>query len=158
MARVRGRDTGPEMAIRRALRTRGVGYRVQARDLPGSPDLVMRGRGLAVFVHGCFWHRHAGCRLCTTPRSNAEFWEGKFDRNVARDARDLGLLLEAGWRVAVVWECETRTAAGVDAAVARICGMAEGGRRIRRRPDGRPKRSSARAASRPRLEPPSAPA
>lgn len=134
MSRVRGRDTGPEMLLRRELRRRGIGYRLHARDLPGSPDVVMRGRGLAVFVHGCFWHRHEGCRLCSMPKSNVDFWSAKFDRNVERDARDLLRLREAGWNVAVVWECETRSAAGLEHATDRIVAMAAEGTRIRRRP------------------------
>lgn len=134
MSRVRGRDTVPEMAVRRALRARGVGYRVQARDLPGSPDVVLRGRGIVIFVHGCFWHRHDGCRLCTTPRSNVEFWTDKFERNVSRDASNVGRLLEAGWRVVTIWECETRIAESLDQAVTTICSLAKQGKRIRRRP------------------------
>jgi DNA mismatch endonuclease (patch repair protein) len=134
MGRVRGRDTKPELAVRRALRERGMGYRIQARDLPGSPDIVLRGRGIAIFVHGCFWHRHAGCRLCTTPRSNVEFWSAKFDRNVERDARNIALLQEAGWRVVTIWECETRVPDTLSASAAHVVDLAQEGRRIRRRP------------------------
>ena len=134
MSRVRGRDTRPEILVRRALRERGIGYRLQARDLPGSPDVVMRGRGLAIFVHGCFWHRHEGCRLCSTPKSNVEFWSAKFVRNVERDARDLQRLQDAGWNVVVVWECETRSTAGMGDAMDRIVSLAGQGTRIRRLP------------------------
>lgn len=134
MSRVRGRDTAPELAVRRAMRERGLGYRLQARDLPGSPDVVLRGRGIAIFVHGCFWHRHDGCRLCSTPRSNVDFWTGKFDRNVARDTENVAALEAAGWRVVIIWECETRVAETLFAAVARIGELASQGSRIRRRP------------------------
>ena len=105
MRRIRGRDTKPEVAVRRALFARGHRFRLQRRDLPGRPDIVMPGRLLAIFVHGCFWHRHAGCKNCTTPSTRAEFWQAKFDANVARDARvalELGVL---DWRVETIWEC-----------------------------------------------------
>ena len=133
MSRVRGRDTAPELAVRRAMRERGLGYRLQARDLPGSPDVVMRGRGVAIFVHGCFWHRHSGCRLCSMPRSNVEFWSAKFDRNVARDAENDGALEAAGWRVVTIWECETRSPDLLHAAISKVCDLASTGRRIRRK-------------------------
>jgi len=134
MARVHGRDTKPEIAVRRALRECGVGYRIQARDLPGSPDVVLRGRGIAIFVHGCFWHRHADCRLCTTPRSNVEFWSAKFERNVERDIRNVALLEAAGWRVVTIWECETRVPATLSESARKVSVLALEGRRIRRRP------------------------
>ena len=101
-----GRDTAPEMAFRRALRSAGIGYRANVRGLPGTPDVVLAGSGLAVFVHGCFWHRHPGCRRVTTPKTSTPFWEAKFARNVARDRRKAESLRLAGWQVAVLWECE----------------------------------------------------
>lgn len=120
MARIGGKDTAPEMRLRRALRASGIGYRLHARDLPGRPDIVFRGARLAVFVHGCFWHRHPGCRKATDPKSNADFWREKFRRNVERDRRSLDLLMAAGWSVGVVWECELSHDGDVAAAVAAV--------------------------------------
>jgi len=108
MAGIRSKDTKPEMTVRRYLHARGFRYRLHARDLPGSPDLVLPKYRVAILVHGCFWHRHAGCRFATTPASNSEQWSAKFQANVVRDARKLASLREAGWRVIVVWECELR--------------------------------------------------
>lgn len=105
MRNVRGKNTKPELALRRALHARGFRYRLNARRLPGSPDIVFPKWKTALFVHGCYWHRHPGCRKATTPSSNVEFWEEKFRQNVKRDARNIHDLQEAGWRVGVVWEC-----------------------------------------------------
>ena len=105
MARIKGTDTGPEMFVRRALHARGYRYRVHGRGLPGKPDLVFAKRRAAVFVHGCFWHRH-GCKKTTTPKSRQDYWQDKFAKNVARDRRNLEQLADEGWRVYVVWECE----------------------------------------------------
>lgn len=106
MSRVRSKDTKAEVALRKALHAMGFRYRLNQRGLPGTPDLVFPRRGAILFVHGCFWHRHPGCRRATTPASNIEFWEEKFTRNVARDARNIAELRALGWRVGVVWECE----------------------------------------------------
>lgn len=111
MRRIRGRDTQPEVTVRRAIHARGMRFRLHRRDLPGTPDIVLPGRKLVIFVHGCFWHRHAGCRLCTTPSTRTEFWQNKFDANVARDSRAIQALGAAGWRVETVWECEVRVPA-----------------------------------------------
>ncbi|WP_416355902.1 very short patch repair endonuclease [Aureimonas phyllosphaerae] len=108
MRRVRRRDTAPELAVRRALTSLGLRYRLHAKELPGSPDIVNRRRKLAIFVHGCFWHRHANCRLASTPKTRTDFWEAKFARNVERDRRSEIALEENGWAVIVVWECQTR--------------------------------------------------
>ena len=120
MSRVRGKDTTPEMIVRRAAHALGFRFRLHRKDLPGRPDLVFPSRRKAVFVHGCFWHRHAGCRMASTPKTRAEFWAGKFDRNVRRDAAAVETLEQAGWRVMIVWECETRDAKGLRA---RLCGF-----------------------------------
>jgi DNA mismatch endonuclease, patch repair protein len=112
MAAIRCRDTGPELAVRRALRCLGVGYRLHVRGLPGRPDIVMKGRRTVIFVHGCFWHRH-GCRAASTPKSRQDYWQPKFDGNVARDARNEQQLRAIGWTVLVIWECETKDAAGL---------------------------------------------
>jgi DNA mismatch endonuclease, patch repair protein len=108
MARVRGRDTGPERVVRSGLHRLGFRFRLHARALPGSPDLVLPRRRAAVFVHGCFWHRHAGCRQTSVPASNTDHWTTKFAATVARDARATHALEALGWRVAVVWECELK--------------------------------------------------
>lgn len=108
MARVRNKDTKPEIKVRKALHAAGLRFRLQARDLPGRPDIVFRSRRIAIFVHGCFWHRHPEptCKLTRTPKSRLEFWEPKFEANIARDARDQTALRERGWTVIIVWECE----------------------------------------------------
>jgi DNA mismatch endonuclease (patch repair protein) len=109
MAGVRQKGTKPELIVRRILRRLGIHYRVANRGLPGSPDLANRRRHWVVFVHGCFWHRHPGCHLSTTPTRNQEFWLAKFERNVERDQQRASELRELGFRVVTVWECETRT-------------------------------------------------
>ncbi|MQW55260.1 very short patch repair endonuclease [Sinorhizobium meliloti] len=108
MARIAGKGTKPEVAVRRIAHGLGYRFRLHRRDLPGSPDLVFPSRRLALFVHGCFWHRHPGCRLAYNPKSNVDFWQAKFKGNLARDARALEELEGLGWRVAMIWECETR--------------------------------------------------
>lgn len=109
MSRIRGRDTRPELVLRRLLHAAGFRYRLHHTRLPGRPDLVFPKYGAVVFVHGCFWHRHTGCRVANTPKSNVEFWTAKFQRNVARDALVESRLRSAGWRVLVVWECSLST-------------------------------------------------
>src|ERR1043165_5155333 len=99
----------PEMTIRRAVSTLGLRYTVRNRDLPGSPDLANRSRRWAIFVHGCYWHRHEGCHMATTPRTNTEFWLNKFARNVARDAAARAELERRGYRVLTFWQCELAT-------------------------------------------------
>lgn len=107
MRRVRGKDTAPEFAVRRMAHHLGARFRLHMKKLPGSPDLVFPRRRLALFVHGCFWHRHRGCRFAYNPKSNVEFWKGKFKNNVARDRRVRGELEGLGWNVAIIWECQT---------------------------------------------------
>lgn len=106
MGSVRSKNTKPEMAVRRLVHHLGYRYRLHGKNLPGSPDLVFSGRRTVIFVHGCFWHRHPGCRDASTPKTNVEFWERKFGENIARDCRNEKMLGQAGWRVLVVWECE----------------------------------------------------
>jgi DNA mismatch endonuclease (patch repair protein) len=106
LGRIRQHGTSAELAVRHFLHAQGHRYRVQNRDLPGSPDIANRCRKWAVFVHGCFWHRHAGCRRTTTPSRNRAFWLEKFAANVRRDAKVQRQLREEGWRVEVIWECE----------------------------------------------------
>jgi DNA mismatch endonuclease (patch repair protein) len=118
MAGITGRNTKPELQLRRLLHAAGFRYRLHAKDLPGRPDIVLPRYKAAIFVHGCFWHRHPGCRYATTPGSNTEFWNTKFAANVARDASKEQALIATGWRVLVVWECELKRDAG--AVTARI--------------------------------------
>lgn len=108
MSRIHGKNTKPELVVRRLAHALGYRFRLHRRDLPGSPDLVFPGRKKVVFVHGCFWHRHPGCRRATTPKTRMEFWLAKFARNVERDVRKEMELIAAGWEVLVIWECETR--------------------------------------------------
>ena len=113
MRKVRRRDTGPEMIVRRLLHHEGYRFRLHAGDLPGRPDIVFRGRRKVIFVHGCFWHRHEGCSRTTTPKTRREFWAEKFAANRKRDATAVSCLKQAGWEVAVVWECETEDGDGL---------------------------------------------
>ena len=106
MARVRSKDTRPEMRIRKLAFALGYRYRLHDRKLPGCPDLVFGPRRKVIFVHGCFWHRHQGCKQCYTPKSNVDFWLAKFTGNIVRDQKNMEVLRKAGWRVVVVWECE----------------------------------------------------
>lgn len=101
-----GRDTKPELALRHLLHGLGYRFRLHRRDLPGSPDLVFPSRRKVVFVHGCYWHGHEGCRRANTPKTNAGFWSAKIEANRARDARNLARLEAAGWQSLIVWECE----------------------------------------------------
>lgn len=101
-------NTAPEIQLRRALHKLGLRYRLHVRSLPGSPDITFKGPRVAVFVHGCYWHRHEGCRLSTTPKSNAAFWQGKFRDNLARDRRVVEQLESDGWAVVVAWQCEVQ--------------------------------------------------
>lgn len=108
MSRFRAKDTRPELLVRRALHARGYRFRLHRRDLPGTPDIVLPRHRIAVFVHGCFWHHHQGCRDGRIPGSRADFWRAKFAANGERDHRASVALAALGWRVAVIWECEAR--------------------------------------------------
>nr|WP_314547632.1 very short patch repair endonuclease [uncultured Massilia sp.] len=110
MSAVRGKDTKPELIVRRFLHRKGFRFRLHVANLPGRPDLAFPKHKVALFVHGCFWHRHHGCRYATSPQQNAQFWSEKFDANIARDQRNVERLVEAGWRVITVWECGLRNA------------------------------------------------
>lgn len=105
MSRIRGRDTKPEMAVRRYLHARGLRYSLNDKTLPGRPDLVFRSRKVAVFVHGCFWHGHEGCKNWRIPQSRTEYWLTKITGNKQRDARAIRQLRREGWHVRVVWAC-----------------------------------------------------
>lgn len=108
MANIKSRNTRPEMAVRRAAHRLGLRFRLHRRDLPGSPDLVFPRRRTALFVHGCYWHRHHGCKYAYNPKSNVEFWQKKLQTNVDRDIRVRQELEVGGWNVVIIWECETR--------------------------------------------------
>ena len=105
MSGIRGRDTQPEIIVRRYLHGCGMRYRLHDRKLPGAPDLVFRNFKTVVFVNGCFWHRHKQCRFAATPANNFEFWANKLSANVDRDKRNTAKLLSDGWRVIIIWEC-----------------------------------------------------
>lgn len=115
MAGIRGKDTKPELALRRSLHALGFRYRLHAKGIPGKPDLVLPKYKAVIFVHGCFWHRHPGCRYASTPATRPEFWASKFSANVARDSAVRSALSQAGWRVATIWECAMRSETGVAA-------------------------------------------
>lgn len=107
MSRVKGKNTKPELIVRSLLHRLGYRFRLHRRDLPGSPDIVLPKYRTALFVHGCFWHRHTGCPKATMPKAHAGYWEGKFAENIERDTRKEGQLAQMGWRVLVVWQCES---------------------------------------------------
>jgi DNA mismatch endonuclease (patch repair protein) len=118
MARIRSSDTAPEIALRRAIHRLGLRYVLHKKGLPGKPDLVFPRHRAIVLVHGCFWHRHQGCKIASEPKSNIPFWREKFDRNVARDRLVIGKLQALGWRVFLAWECEL-------SSTVRVAGRAE---------------------------------
>jgi DNA mismatch endonuclease (patch repair protein) len=110
MARIRGLNTTPEIVVRRYLHQRGFRYRLHPPDLPGRPDIVLPKLRTAIFVHGCFWHRHVGCKKTTTPSTRRAFWKAKFEANIERDTRKLAELTAQGWEAITVWECEVTPA------------------------------------------------
>jgi DNA mismatch endonuclease (patch repair protein) len=108
MAGIQGKNTKPELLVRKYLHSRGLRFRLHAKELPGKPDLVFPKYKAVVFVHGCFWHQHAGCKYATMPSSRKHFWTNKLSENVERDSYQIAALCGLGWRVFVVWECELR--------------------------------------------------
>ena len=122
MARVKGKDTKPELKVRQLLWAAGYRYRLHRKDLPGSPDIVLRGRKAAVFVHGCFWHGHDCKRGARQPKGNAEYWRSKIEGNRARDDRSAEALAGKGWRPLVVWECELSDPAALKARLVEALG------------------------------------
>lgn len=133
MASVGRTDTGPELRLRRALHQIGLRFRLNDHALPGSPDLVLKRHETAIFVHGCFWHRH-GCPRTTTPKTRRAFWLGKFEANVARDARKVRALKAKGWRVLTVWECALRNEVAAAAAAQTVAAWLDGSARSGRVP------------------------
>jgi len=113
MARIRCKDSGPELRLRRLVHAMGFRYRLHVRSLPGTPDLVFPSRKAVVFMHGCFWHRHADCALARLPKSKLDFWKTKLDANRVRDENQYRRLVDLGWRVLVIWECEMKDEAQV---------------------------------------------
>lgn len=109
MRRVKGKDTKPELVVRKLLHQLGYRFRLHRKDLAGRPDIVLPKYRTAIFVHGCFWHRHPGCRKASTPKTREEFWNAKFEANIARDAQNLADLQADGWTVLIVWECQTKS-------------------------------------------------
>ena len=108
MSLVKGRDTKPEKIVRSLLHMMGYRFRLHRNDLPGKPDIVLQKRRKAIFVHGCFWHGHAGCRRAGRPQSNADFWNKKIDANMARDKKTQAELKNSGWDFLVIWQCEMK--------------------------------------------------
>lgn len=117
MSRIRGKDTSPEKRVRSQLHRMGYRFRLHRRDLPGNPDIVFASRRIALFVHGCFWHRHAGCKNCTTPTNNRTFWISKLEGNAARDRNIRRALRKIGWKSFVIWECQTEKAHKLEATL-----------------------------------------
>jgi DNA mismatch endonuclease (patch repair protein) len=114
MASIGQKGTRPELLVRRYLHAAGLRFRLHAKHLPGTPDLVLSRYRTAIFVHGCFWHRHQGCRFCTIPATRPEFWSSKFASNVKRDLKATAALGDAGWRVLTIWECEAEDELALD--------------------------------------------
>jgi len=115
MRQVKGRNTSPELKVRRALTKLGARFRLHRKDLPGAPDIVLPGRRLTIFVHGCFWHGHDCARGAREPKANADYWRAKMGRNRARDLANQQKLAEAGWRAEVIWECHLKDDAALEA-------------------------------------------
>ena len=132
MSRIRGANTKPELAVRSMLHRMGYRFRLSNKKLPGRPDIVLPKYRAVIFVHGCFWHRHQGCKYAYTPKSRSDFWVQKFEGNVMRDKNNLSLLRKAGWLPIVVWECEIKRNA--DAVLGRVSGVLQ--RRLKKLVNG----------------------
>ena len=115
MAKVRSRNSKPELKVRGVAHRLGYRFRIHDKRLPGTPDLIFPRLRLAMFVHGCFWHRHSGCSRASSPATNATTWSDKFERNIARDAKAVSDLTALGWDCVIIWECETRDTASLEA-------------------------------------------
>nr|WP_264306194.1 very short patch repair endonuclease [Rhizorhabdus wittichii] len=125
MSRVKQANTAPELRVRRLLHRNGLRFRLHRRDMPGTPDIVLPSRRTAIFVHGCFWHRHQGCPRASTPTTNPERWRLKFERNVTRDGEACTALHELGWTVLIVWECELKNEAELEKRLRDRLGLAD---------------------------------
>ena len=144
MSRIRGKDTKPEILVRRGLHARGFRFRLQDRKLPGRPDIVLPKYGVSIMVNGCFWHGHKGCRYATKPKSNVEFWQTKIQRNQHRDEVTSAHLEALGWHVITIWECELRSPETLSAT---LDALAEEIRTAGRVMDERKKQKKASAAA-----------
>jgi DNA mismatch endonuclease, patch repair protein len=123
MSRIRGENTRPEMFVRSLLHSLGYRFRLNRKDIPGKPDIVLPKYRTVIFVHGCFWHRHQNCALAYNPKSNLDFWQKKFARNIERDAEVSAALRVAGWKQLVIWECDLRDPIGLTRRLRRsLCG------------------------------------
>lgn len=120
MSRIKNRDTKPELIVRSLLHRKGYRFRLHRNDLPGKPDIVLPRFKKIIFVQGCFWHRHQGCRYAYNPKSRVNFWQDKFSRNVKRDQEVQKALLQLGWQVYVIWECETKKSEVLDKIINNI--------------------------------------
>ena len=120
MQSVKSQNTKPELLVRKTLHSLGYRYRLHAGGLPGTPDIVLATRKVAIFVHGCFWHRHDGCRHASTPKTRRQYWERKFLRNIARDLQSHQQLVQADWLPIVIWECELRSSDWINRLVTQI--------------------------------------
>lgn len=120
MSRIKGKNTKPEMIVRSACHDLGLRYRLHRKDLPGTPDLVFPKHRLCLFVHGCFWHRHPGCKYAYTPKSRLDFWLPKLAKNVQRDAEAQRALEVSGWRVSIIWECQTKNKDALQTEIQKI--------------------------------------
>ncbi|MGY4726909.1 very short patch repair endonuclease [Burkholderia pyrrocinia] len=117
MRRIRSKDTEPELVVRRLVYAMGYRYRLHRKDIPGKPDLVFLGRRKVIFIHGCFWHQHSGCREGRLPKSNTDYWLPKLRRNQDRDRAALSQLAATGWEALVIWECETKDSSALAAKI-----------------------------------------
>lgn len=120
MRAIKSKNTTPEIRVRRALHARGLRFRLHRKDLPGAPDIVLPKWRMCLFVHGCFWHGHDCARGSRTPKTNTEYWVAKINRNIARDKRNIEALKNAGWRVEVIWECQTKPRDALETVISRI--------------------------------------
>lgn len=127
MARIRGKNTRPELVLRSALHRAGYRFRLHRKDLPGTPDIVLPRHRIVIFVHGCFWHRHPGCPRASVPHTRRHFWDKKFKANVARDLQSQKALVDLGWQVLVVWECEIGKKTSLEAVLSKIAAIAARG-------------------------------
>ena len=118
MSRVSGKNTVPEIVVRKVAHSLGLRFRLHRKQLPGTPDLAFPKWRTTIFVHGCFWHRHPGCMKASTPKSRTEYWQDKFESNVRRDKKNAALLRKQGWLVLTVWECETKKVKELEAKLA----------------------------------------
>lgn len=125
MGRVRSKDTRPELTVRRLVHRLGYRFRLHVKNLPGSPDLVFPARGKVIFVHGCFWHRHEGCRATRSPKSHEVFWQSKFQRNIERDKLVIDKLRADGWEPLVIWECQVKDERGLVKSIESFLGTAK---------------------------------